>query len=713
MSSSPPAKRARADAQGGHVELSPEEIGAKFHHTQLFVDSLKPIEEYKQLEEYLNQLAHKGSFDPFTGGMRFLCQDALPERVAEGRRVWEGIVPNGYALDPAKYQSHGQDVVEQLIAGLGWRVTAEYVGTATRSVLVTSSDGRGTKFVATAKRDGVEYCEQEAEPYYHFNKVHFDRFLGSHIGRPGVGVLGFEVREGAIELIKERYQKLHPKLIVHKEPFVYEDSRTISSGSRTDKMVRGTMKIFDVFAYYKEQPGSAADTGTVIRFSERQGKYGNMPGFSNPGGVLPGLEDIPARFNGSSLPCYSDHWVSNVRDRNGFLKVLQDTLCFTPKVNFNAGVVAAGEAIIESTVTGNNDALGASSDPEQVLTDQSQVYLPINNALSEVGHVDGFIKELGQGVQHLANRVTNLAGLIERVNNYRKITGRGFTFLNIPRSYYGFLVKKDLVKAGASDGLAAAMMAALEKASLVSLSGVVELHITGARIREVVAGLPAQHSAEFEKLSSPLIECVRRGRYSNLYSLLKDQLSESKYIQIVENKVLVDIQGQDILLQIFTSNICQREPGHEAPFIEFIERVCSKCVDKDGNPCPIKPGCGGFGIRNFLTLFLSIELSKSMRTEESARQRGDTAAAARATKEIDTLSAQMNESNPVLTGISDAMTAEAEALEDAARAAGAEKARLLAAAAEQRKLKEGGNDTLKEISERYCKLMAMIRTGAA
>lgn len=32
---------------------------------------------------------------------------------------------------------------------------------------------------------------------------------------------------------------------------------------------------------------------------------------------------------------------------------LEDTLGFTPKVDFNAGVVAAGEAQIESTVTGN------------------------------------------------------------------------------------------------------------------------------------------------------------------------------------------------------------------------------------------------------------------------------------------------------------------------------------------------------------------------
>ena len=33
---------------------------------------------------------------------------------------------------------------------------------------------------------------------------------------------------------------------------------------------------------------------------------------------------------------------------------------------------------------------------QEALVDQSQVYLPINNALSSVGHVHGFIQELGQ-----------------------------------------------------------------------------------------------------------------------------------------------------------------------------------------------------------------------------------------------------------------------------------------------------------------------------
>ena len=39
------------------------------------------------------------------------------------------------------------------------------------------------------------------------------------------------------------------------------------------------------------------------------------------------------------------------------------------------------------------------------------------------------------------------------------------------------------------------------------------------------------------------------------YKLLRDRLSESKYMEIVRNKILVDIQGKDVLYQIFTGNV--------------------------------------------------------------------------------------------------------------------------------------------------------------
>ena len=39
---------------------------------------------------------------------------------------------------------------------------------------------------------------------------------------------------------------------------------------------------------------------------------------------------------------FSDHWVSNVFDREQTLRVFNDVLGFQPKVNFNWGVVGAG-----------------------------------------------------------------------------------------------------------------------------------------------------------------------------------------------------------------------------------------------------------------------------------------------------------------------------------------------------------------------------------
>jgi hypothetical protein len=53
-------------------------------------------------------------------------------------------------------------------------------------------------------------------------------------------------------------------------------------------------------------------------------------------------------------------------------------------VDFNAGVIAAGEAQIESIVIGNTSPF-ETTDKKEALKDQTQVFLPINNALSAVG----------------------------------------------------------------------------------------------------------------------------------------------------------------------------------------------------------------------------------------------------------------------------------------------------------------------------------------
>ena len=205
------------------------------------------------------------------------------------------------------------------------------------------------------------------------------------------------------------------------------------------------------------------------------------------------------------------------------------------------------------------------------MKDQSQVYLPINNALSPVGHVHGFIEEIGQGVQHVASRVVDLVGLIQRANDFRKITGEGFTFLNIPRSYYGVLSPLYLTTRidGISSDLANAVCSCCESTDICSDDGAIDLDMKKEKVVDKLEGCSELTSNDaFAKNKSSIIEAVMHARYCNMYMLLGDHMSEETYISIVRNKILVDVQGQDLLFQRFTSNILQNSPGDESPFLE-------------------------------------------------------------------------------------------------------------------------------------------------
>jgi len=339
---------------------------------------------------------------------------------------------------------------------------------------------------------------------------------------------------------------------------------------------------------------------------------------------------------------------------------------------------------------------------------QQQVYMPINNALSSVGHVHTYLEEIGQGIQHLANRTENLVALVQRANDIRRMTGKGFSFLNIPRSYYGRLDAAYLQKhSGISADLATKVIKGLEGAGLCDVAGIVLLDLTKAQLEPV---LTACGLAKGEKVTTAVELLVMRGRYRNLYMLLRDRLSSQSYLQIVRNQILVDIQGNDILYQIFTSCVLQRHPTHEAPFLEFIQRVCSEELMPDGKPKPIAPGCGGFGIRNFLTLFLSIEISKALRVYQGALKDDDKALARHADRMVRTLTNQLNKSNPILTTISDAMTAEANARMEADQAKDEEsRQKALKKAESQKKTKLAANNMLKALSEHYKQLMKTIR----
>jgi hypothetical protein len=137
------------------------------------------------------------------------------------------------------------------------------------------------------------------------------------------------------------------------------------------------------------------------------------------------------------------------------------------------------------------------------------------------------------------------------------------------------------------------IIAALRRGGHLTKEGAVSLELTRSNVHTVLETHILNEAAKTEYLlqQDNVIDVVMRSRYSNLYSLLKDQISEKQYMGIVRNQILVDIQGKDLLYQIFTSNILQRNAGEEAPFLEFIQRVCSSIG-------VIKPGCGGFGTSN-------------------------------------------------------------------------------------------------------------------
>eukprot|EP00299_Pterocystis_sp_00344_P009565 c4068_g1_i1.p1 GENE.c4068_g1_i1~~c4068_g1_i1.p1 ORF type:complete len:269 (+),score=69.46 c4068_g1_i1:2-808(+) len=198
-----------------------------------------------------------------------------------------------------------------------------------------------------------------------------------------------------------------------------------------------------------------------------------------------------------------------------------------------------------------------------------------------------------------------------------------------------------------------------------------------------------------------------------MYKFLGDRFDEEAYLKIVRNQVLVDIQGQDVLFQIFTSCILQTEPQHEAPFLEFIQRVCFPQTDSNGTVKPLKPGCGGFGIRNFLTLFLSIEVSKAMHDVEEAHAERNHHAEQRALRAVQIFTEQLDESNPILTAISDAMLAEAEALEAADKTTDpVQTAHYQQLASTYREAKERGQRDLQVCSDKYKQLMISLRLSA-
>jgi hypothetical protein len=130
-----------------------------------------------------------------------------------------------------------------------------------------------------------------------------------------------------------------------------------------------------------------------------------------------------------------------------------------------------------------------------------------------------------------------------------------------------------------------------EKSNVISSDGAVGLDWSRRDLETIFQSQLMLSEQQRQKL----FDAILNSRYGNLHRLIKNQITEEEYLGIVRNQVLVDVQGSDILYQIFTGNVLQRKKGDEAPFFEFIQRVCSASRKQDSSDVKIKPGCGGFG----------------------------------------------------------------------------------------------------------------------
>ena len=135
------------------LSASPVLDAVSFSHVHLYVDELEELGVYKALEDRLNLFADKATD---------IGADDTAYCIQQKQSLWKSL--SGSPSDSLPFVPQNRDVVKQLLAGFGFRVTGvRYNGmhgamSNTRSVLVTSCDPQGVQIVVTAidKRSYVE-----------------------------------------------------------------------------------------------------------------------------------------------------------------------------------------------------------------------------------------------------------------------------------------------------------------------------------------------------------------------------------------------------------------------------------------------------------------------------------------------------------------------------------------------------------------------------
>ena len=123
---------------------SNSDITVSFSHFHMYVDEVDDLTKYKSLESKLN--VYDAS----------LTAKAVPLDVEEKKKLWRSLGSNDGTADRdndvLSFTPQNRDVVRQLIAGLGFRVTGYADNASTRTVLVSSRDPDGVQILVSAMK---------------------------------------------------------------------------------------------------------------------------------------------------------------------------------------------------------------------------------------------------------------------------------------------------------------------------------------------------------------------------------------------------------------------------------------------------------------------------------------------------------------------------------------------------------------------------------
>lgn len=130
------------------------EFSVSFSHVHLFVDHVDSFTSYKQFEDSLNRFHAATSSNDTT--------------LVQKQRLWESM---GYRRE--RFFPQNRDIVKQLMAGFGFRVTGYRFpsadnGASARTLLISSRDLNGVQFVVTAAADPTA-TDQTHDEFSHFD----------------------------------------------------------------------------------------------------------------------------------------------------------------------------------------------------------------------------------------------------------------------------------------------------------------------------------------------------------------------------------------------------------------------------------------------------------------------------------------------------------------------------------------------------------------